>query len=150
VIIIVFLWHRNKTHKKRMPMIIYADGACRGNPGPASIGVLLTEDNGNKLMEISHSIGVGTNNRAEYQALITGLEEALQMGAQEVDIRMDSILVVQQIKGNYRVKNLQLQPLWQRAMQLLKKFSSYNIRHVPREQNSRADYLANRALDGIK
>jgi len=128
-------------------MIIFADGACRGNPGPASIGVLITQDDGNTLMEISHSIGQSTNNRAEYQALITGLEEALKLGAQEVDIRMDSTLVVQQIRGKYRVKNLQLQPLWQHAMQLLKNFSSYHINQIPREQNSRADCLANLALD---
>ncbi len=128
-------------------MIIYADGACRGNPGPASIGVLLVGDDGEIRLEISHSIGEGTNNRAEYQALITGLEEALRLGACEVDIRMDSVLVVQQIRGKFRVKNPGLQPLWQRAMQLLQSFATYRIRQIPREENTKADYLANCALD---
>ena len=128
-------------------MIIFADGACRGNPGPASIGVLLMRENGETVREISHSIGESTNNRAEYQALIAGLEEALRLGAQEIDIRMDSTLVVQQVRGKFRVKNPMLQPLWQHVMQLLEKFSSYYISQIPREQNVKADYLANCALD---
>ena len=130
-------------------LIIYTDGACRGNPGPAAIGAILDDESGHRVSEISRSIGTSTNNRAEYMALIAALEEASRMGAERVEIRMDSELVVRQLLGIYRVKNAQLKPLLKQAKTLLAGFHSYNIRHVPRNENRAADALANRALDKL-
>ena len=128
-------------------LIIQADGASRGNPGRAAIGVVIKDANGRVRQEISHYIGNTTNNQAEYRALIAGLEEAKRLGAEHIHIRMDSELVVKQIKGSYRVRNEGLKPLWQRSMQLLAEFGASDLVHVPRQHNQRADMLANQALD---
>ena len=128
-------------------LTIYTDGACRGNPGPAAIGAILQDETGATIPEISRSIGRSTNNRAEYNALIVALDEALNLGAKNVDIRLDSELVQRQIQGKYRVKDANLRPLFQQAKQLLSKFESFSLTHIPREQNKAADILANRALD---
>ncbi|MGE0903320.1 MULTISPECIES: ribonuclease HI family protein [Dehalococcoides] len=124
------------------------DGASRGNPGPASIGVTLKDEKYNLVACISRAIGHTTNNQAEYQALLAGLEKAASLGAKELEIRSDSELLVKQIKGEYRMKNEGLKPLFSKAVSLLGRFESYHIKYIPRAQNSEADALANKALDG--
>lgn len=128
-------------------VIVHADGGSRGNPGPAAIGVEVLDDSGRVLGQIGKRIGRATNNEAEYLALIAGLEAAAGLEAQEVAVRMDSELVVRQIKGLYRVRSPGLQPLHQRAMALKGRFAHFSIEHVPREENRRVDALVNRALD---
>jgi len=128
-------------------LIIYVDGASRGNPGPAAIGIVIQDHEGSTRMEISHYIGEATNNQAEYRALITGLEEVAGFAADHVDIKTDSKLMVEQIQGNYRVRNANLKPLFEKATRLLSTYKTYTISHIPRQQNSPADSLANRALD---
>lgn len=128
-------------------LIIHIDGASRGNPGPAAIGVVIRDRDGSLRSEISHYIGEATNNQAEYRALIAALEEAARLGALHVDIRTDSKLVAEQIRGNYRVRHPGLRPFFQRALQLLSAYETYEIASIPREDNTSADALANRALD---
>ncbi len=128
-------------------LIINADGASRGNPGRAAIGATLKDEKGRLVASISRYIGRTTNNQAEYGALIAALERAVELGARTVDIRLDSELVVRQVKGQYRVKNAALRPLYLRVGELLGRFEGFTIRHVPREQNAQADRLADAALD---
>src|SRR4030042_1186609 len=128
-------------------LIIYVDGAPRGTPGPAAIGIVIQGHEGSTRMEISHYIGEATNNQAEYRALITGLEEVARFAADHVDIKTDSKLMVEQIQGNYRVRNAKLKPLFEKATRLLSTYKTYTISHIPRHQNAHADSLANRALD---
>ena len=126
--------------------IIHVDGGSRGNPGPAGAGAIIQIDNETKAT-ISQFLGSATNNVAEYTGLILALEKAAEMGIKQVDIYMDSELVVKQMKGQYRVKNEKLLPLFVKARTLTTKFSSFNINHVRREQNKIADRLANEAMD---
>lgn len=128
-------------------LIIYTDGGSRGNPGDAGIGVVVYNENGNIIKEISMYIGTQTNNVAEYYALIRGLEEAINLEAEFVDVYMDSELVVKQIKGEYQVKNEGLKPLHGIAVAYFKKFEAYSINHVRREKNKVADKLANCGMD---
>lgn len=130
-----------------MKVIINSDGASRGNPGRAAIGALVTDESGNIHKIVSKFIGITTNNQAEYKALIAGLEAAAVLGASEVIVRIDSELVVKQIKGQYRVKKPELAPLHRRACELLAGFESHSLEHVPRSLNRPADRLANLALD---
>jgi len=125
-------------------LIVYTDGASRGNPGPAAIGVVIRDEQGRVIAKISEAIGRTTNNRAEYFALISGLEEALILGAERVDLRMDSELIVRQLTGKYRSK--ELKALHKQTHQLLLKFKSYSIQHIPRERNKEADALTRHAL----
>jgi queuosine biosynthesis protein QueD len=125
---------------------LYIDGASKGNPGPAAIGVLILNGEGKRLKEIAKFIGKATNNVAEYQALISGLKEAIKIGATEVIIHTDSELLVKQIQGEYRVRSSPVKRLFNEATSLLKKFPSYEIRKVEREENLEADGLANQAL----
>ena len=125
-------------------LIVYTDGASRGNPGPAAIGVVIRDEQGRVIAKISEAIGRTTNNRAEYFALISGLEEALRLGAERVDLRMDSELIVRQLTGKYRSK--ELKALHKQTLQLLRKFKSYSIEHIPRERNKDADALTRHAL----
>ncbi|GAC1459770.1 MAG: hypothetical protein NVS1B1_11150 [Candidatus Limnocylindrales bacterium] len=126
---------------------LYADGAARGNPGPAGSGAALVAADGKVIAELTRYLGHATNNVAEYTALIIGLEEAARLGIAHLDIRMDSLLVVQQMKGVWRIKHPGLKPLALRAGELLAAFPSRTIEHIPREQNGIADALANRAID---
>jgi ribonuclease HI len=126
---------------------LFADGAARGNPGPAGSGAVLLDERGAPLAELSLSLGRATNNVAEYRALILGLEEARRRGIDRIDVRMDSQLVVRQMQGLYKVKHEGLRPLALRAGALLAEFSERTIEHIPREENARADALANRAID---
>lgn len=126
---------------------MYADGAARGNPGPAGSGAVLLDANGRVIVELTKFLGVATNNVAEYNALIIGLEEARRRGIDEIDIRMDSLLVVEQMNGRWKIKHPKMKPLALRAGALLASFSKRSIAHVPRENNAIADALSNRAID---
>lgn len=128
-------------------LIAYSDGASRGNPGPAAIGALVLDDQGGLLTEISRSIGRGTNNEAEYRAAIAAVEAAIALGAREVELRMDSELVVRQYSGAYRVRNPALMRHFQRLDALRRQLDRLELVHVPRELNRHADRLANHALD---
>lgn len=127
-------------------VIINADGASRGNPGPAAIGATISDEQGKLIACISQSIGRATNNQAEYRAVIAALEKAIKLGAKEVDINLDSQLVVRQLSGRYRVKNAALKPLYQRVRQKLSLLNGFTIAYIPRRQNKEADRLASRAL----
>jgi ribonuclease HI len=126
---------------------VYVDGASRGNPGPAGAGAVLFDSKGEKRAEESRYLGETTNNVAEYQALLLGLELALNRGVKNLHIFADSQLVVQQIKGTYRVKKAHLLPFWRQALQQLQKFDIYAISHLDRSFNHEADLLARRAID---
>ncbi len=128
-------------------LIINVDGASRGNPGKAGIGAVIRGSDNTIIERVSKYIGIATNNIAEYQALILALETAKQIGAEKISIYSDSELMVKQIKGEYRVKNEGLKPLYQKAIGLLKDFKAYGIIHVEREKNKEADKLANQAID---
>ncbi len=129
-------------------VIIYADGASRGNPGPAAIGVTIKDKQGRLITTIARSIGRATNNQAEYKAIIAALEHAITLGANQVEIHSDSELVVRQINGEYRVKKATLKPLYQQVKRLQSQLKSFTITHIPRQQNIEADNLANKALNG--
>jgi len=126
---------------------IYTDGASRGNPGPAGIGAVIYDDGGREAHTVSRRIGRATNNEAEYQAAIAGLEAALALGARQVELRMDSELVVRQLDARYKVRNPRLARLFGRVKDLQWRFESFRAMSIPREQNRRADQLANQALD---
>jgi ribonuclease HI len=129
-------------------IIIHTDGAARGNPGPAAIGVTLHDGEGTLLATVSERLGVATNNVAEYRAVIAGLQKAIQLGAREVKLVSDSELVVRQIKGRYKVKNAALRLLYSEVVKLAGKLDKFTARSVPRGRNAAADGLANKALDG--
>ncbi len=127
--------------------VLRADGGARGNPGPAGIGYVIEAPDGTIVSEGAESLGVATNNVAEYRALIRGLERALELDIQELDVRLDSQLVVNQLAGSYKVKNEGLRPLHRQAVELLARLDFHDVRHVPRRENTDADALANRAMD---
>jgi ribonuclease HI len=129
-----------------MKLTIYSDGASRNNPGHAGLGVVVKD--GNKTVaEIAEYLGKTTNNVAEYMAFIRGLEEALALGAKEVNCYADSELLVRQLNGDYKVKNEGLAPLYHHAVALSKKFKSFSVEYIPREKNKAADALSNQAID---
>ncbi len=129
-----------------MKVQIHSDGVSRGNPGPAAIGATIKDEHGKLIARISQRIGITTNNQAEYRAIIAALEEAIRLGARQVELNSDSELLVKQIRGEYRLKKATLKPLYQRAKQLQAHLESFTINHIPREQNREADRLANKAL----
>ncbi len=129
-------------------VVINTDGTAEPNPGPAAIGAIIKDKQGKVIATISQSIGRATNNQAEYRAIIAALEKATKAGIRQVDIRSDSELVVRQLNRQYRVKSASLKPLYQQAKQLLDQLESFTITHIPREQNTEADNLANTALQG--
>ena len=128
-------------------VIIYTDGASRGNPGRAAIGATLKDEQGRLIASISRKIGRATNNQAEYTAVIAALEMAVGLAAEEVELNSDSQLVVRQIKGQYRVKKTTLKPLYYQVKQLQSLLHTFTINYIPREKNKEADNLANVALD---
>jgi ribonuclease HI len=128
-------------------LVIYADGAARGNPGPAGIGVVIEDERGRVLKEVSQFIGQKTNNQAEYMALIQGLEAAAEYQANAVQVRLDSELLVHQLRGEYKVKSPLLKPLRNKVQKLLARYSVVGIEHIERQYNRAADRLANRAID---
>lgn len=128
-------------------MILYTDGASRGNPGPAGAGALITEEDGTTIAEKSAYLGEATNNQAEYQALLIGLQEAVKLAPSRLTVRMDSELIVKQLNGEYRVRNSDLLTLHGRAKELVRKLGEVRFVHIPREENFHADRLANQAID---
>ncbi len=129
------------------PLTLYADGAARGNPGPAGAGFVILAADGSELAACGLYLGECTNNVAEYQALISGLEEVRRLGGRIVAIFLDSELIVRQLAGRYKVKAENLKPLYDRARSLLAALDSWRVDHVPRHENSRADALANKGID---
>lgn len=127
-------------------LTLYTDGAARGNPGPAGIGVVALKDD-QEVFTISRFIGHATNNMAEYLAVIAGLEKAADLAAPEVTVMLDSELVERQLTGAYRVRDAKLKVLYARAAKAARAFERCFFLHVPREQNAAADRLANEALD---
>ncbi len=130
-----------------MYVVIYTDGACRGNPGPSGIGASIENENGDEIATVSSYIGNGTNNRAEYIAAIEGVKKAIQLQAEEIELRMDSLLVVRQVEGLWKIKHPSLKILNQELKHALNSLKKWRVKHVPREKNQRADSLANMALD---
>lgn len=131
-------------------VIVEADGGSRGNPGPAGYGAVVRDSQtGQVLAERSESLGVTTNNVAEYSALIAGLRAAAQLGAEQVEVRMDSKLVVEQMAGRWKVKHPNMRPLALKAQRLAGGFVRISYTWIPRAQNSAADQLANQAMDAV-
>jgi len=128
-------------------LIIYTDGGARGNPGPAGIGAVIYDANRRPVAEISEFLGVATNNQAEYKALIIAFKKAQMLGATELEFYLDSELVVRQLNREYKVKNKDLAPLFLTIHNLSLNFKKITYTHIPREQNSAADQLANEAMD---
>ncbi|MBE3590083.1 MAG: ribonuclease HI family protein [Firmicutes bacterium] len=128
-------------------LILHTDGAARGNPGPAGIGVLILDEHGRTLERIAEPIGETTNNVAEYRALLRGLRRARELGAERVRVFSDSELMVRQLSGAYRVKQEHLRALHEEALRLARAFAAFDIVHVPRERNREADRLANEGID---
>lgn len=128
-------------------VVVFSDGAARGNPGPAGAGAVVLDLHGRVLARLGKYLGRQTNNVAEYEGLLLGLRGALELGAREVEVRADSQLMIRQLDGSYRVKNAGLLPLFKQAQQLLQRFAKVKLRHVPREENLLADEMSNRAID---
>jgi ribonuclease HI len=135
---------------RRDAITIFCDGGARGNPGPAAIGAVVLDpgtEPPTRLASVSERIGVATNNVAEYRALIAGLEAARAYPASSVRVRADSLLVIRQLEGKWKVKQAHLRPLHARALELLADYDDVDLAHVPREENTDADLLVNAALD---
>jgi len=127
--------------------LLMVDGAARGNPGPAGCGAVICDEKGAVVRELSRYLGHATNNVAEYEALLMGLEALIKLKRNKIVVQSDSQLLVRQLNGEYRVKDEKLKVLYQRAAGLLRQFGSYRIVHVRRELNKAADRLANRGID---
>lgn len=130
-----------------MEVVAYIDGGARGNPGPAGYGVRIEQPDGTLVEEFWESIGVATNNVAEYRGLLAALEWARAHDLRDVRVRSDSQLLVQQMLGNYKVKHPGLRPLHAKARLLAHELGRVAFEHVPRESNTHADRLANAAMD---
>jgi ribonuclease HI len=128
-------------------LVLYTDGASRGNPGPAGAGALILDEDGATVAEKAVYLGEATNNQAEYQALLIGLDAAAMLSPSQLTVRMDSELIVKQLNGQYRVRHRDLVPLHGRARDLMQRFAEIHVVHIPREENARADWLANQAID---
>lgn len=128
-------------------LIIYTDGGARGNPGPSGIGAYICDENKQVIAEESEYIGIATNNQAEYKAVILALEKIAPLGAEELCFFLDSELVVKQLKREYKVKNLDLAPLFVKIYNECQKYKKVTFTHIRREFNKEADRLANLAMD---
>jgi ribonuclease HI len=128
-------------------VVINVDGGSRGNPGPAGIAAVATDPSGESLAERSETIGKATNNVAEYRALLLGIELAKELEADDVEFVGDSLLIVEQVRGKWKVKQDHLRPLHTKVKDALRDLPSWSIRHVKRDENTRADELLNEALD---
>jgi ribonuclease HI len=133
-----------QSHSK---LVLHVDGGARGNPGPAAVGVVVSEPDGEVITTFGAKIGEASNNVAEYRALLRGLELAAEFGAREVHIVNDSELVARQVSGVYKVKHPAMQELHRQALDALGGFDSWSIKSVPRSENAEADRLVNEALD---
>lgn len=129
---------------------LFTDGAARGNPGPAGLGLVIEDSAGQHLWGGCRYIGTATNNQAEYLALIEGLKRVADWRPAKLEVYLDSLLVVEQMKGRYRVKAPELKPLHRQAQELLAGFADASIAHVRRERNRSADTMANKAIDEYK
>lgn len=129
------------------PHVLWADGASRGNPGPAATGFVIFDANGVEVASGGRFLGTATNNVAEYEAVLDGLEAARDLDVGSLDVRLDSELVVRQLNGEYKVKDDKLRPLHRAATEVMECFEAVEVTHVPRERNERADSLANEAID---
>lgn len=130
-----------------MKLISFSDGGARGNPGPAGIGAVLYNEKKETIAELSYYLGETTNNQAEYRALIMAIEKAKELACDELECFLDSELVVKQLNREYKVKNQELAPLFLKIHNLSLSFKKITFKHIPREQNSAADALANLAMD---
>jgi ribonuclease HI len=128
-------------------VVVNVDGGSRGNPGPAAVAAVATDASGEVLAERAETIGAATNNVAEYRALLLGVELAKELGADQVEFVGDSKLIVEQVKGNWKIKQEHLRPLRAQAIEALGQLPKWSIRHVGRDDNARADELLNEALD---
>lgn len=131
-------------------VILYCDGGSRGNPGPSAIGAVVFDaasDPPELIASVSECIGVTTNNVAEYRALISGLEAVAHLRARIVHVRADSMLMIKQLRGEWKVKHANMKPLYTEARKLLAEYDVVDLQHVPREENTEADALVNAALD---
>lgn len=128
-------------------LVLRVDGGSRGNPGPAGFGVLISDETGTVIERLWRSLGVQTNNYAEYQGLLAGLQYAVDHGARRVRVYADSQLLVRQMQGRYAVRSPNLRPLFLEARRLAQYIGDFQIDHVYREENAEADRLANRAMD---
>jgi len=131
-------------------LTLYCDGGSRGNPGPAAIGAVVydtTTDRPQLVATVSECIGVTTNNVAEYRALIAGLEAVAHLHAEVIHVRADSLLIIKQLRGEWKVKHANMRPLHEEARSLLAAYSVVDLQHVPRAENIEADTLVNAALD---
>lgn len=128
-------------------LVVHCDGGARGNPGPAALGVSIQTPDGTEIEGIGETIGVATNNVAEYSAVVRGLRRAAELGARRVLLRSDSELLVRQLNGAYKVRSAGLRPLHAEVLSLVARFERVTFEHVRRECNARADELVNEALD---
>lgn len=133
-----------------LKLVVNVDGGARGNPGPAAIGAVVQDANGEVLEEHGERIGVATNNVAEYRALLLGIARAAELGADDLELVGDSELIVRQVKGEYKVKDATMRELHGEVKRALRPFDSWSIRHVRRELNTEADRLVNAVLDGAE
>ncbi|HEY7107600.1 MAG TPA: ribonuclease HI family protein [Acidimicrobiia bacterium] len=144
------LWSQGDRVGLRDEVIVYCDGGARGNPGPAAIGAVVLDPSTvppTRLAVVSERIGETTNNVAEYRALIAGLEAAQAFPSRAIRVRADSMLVIEQLAGHWKVKQAHLRPLYSRALALLEEYAEVDLQHVRREHNADADALVNAALD---
>ncbi|MGK2878219.1 MAG: reverse transcriptase-like protein [Solirubrobacterales bacterium] len=130
-----------------MKLVIHVDGGSRGNPGPAAVAAVLSTPDGEVVADAKETIGIASNNVAEYKALLLGLQRARELGASEVEVVNDSELIQKQINGQYKVKHPDMRPLYVESISALAEFDSWLVRSVPRAQNKDADALVNQALD---
>lgn len=133
-----------------LKLVVNVDGGARGNPGPAAIGAVVQNADGEILEERGERIGTATNNVAEYRALLLGIARAAELGATELELVGDSELIVRQVKGEYKVKDARMRELHGEVKRALRSFDSWSIRHVRRELNTEADRLVNQVLDGAE
>jgi ribonuclease HI len=127
-------------------VILYVDGSCSGNPGEGGAGVVIKDEHGKTIAFLKEYLGMVTNNRAEYQALILGLREAHRLGIREVEVNLDSELVVNQVNGMYRIRDAHLKTLEEEVKRLLGCYSRWVVQYIPREKNREADRLAREAV----
>ena len=133
-----------------MKFIVYTDGGARGNPGPGAIGEVVKDKDGKVVKEVGKFIGKVTNNEAEYKAVAEGLRTCIEKGVvKELDFCIDSLLVVNQLNGDFRVKDKKLRTFWNEVKALEKNFKKVSYTHVPREKNFRADKIVNDVLDSL-
>ncbi len=128
-------------------MTAYVDGGARGNPGPAGYGAHIVDEAGNIVAELHGALGIATNNVAEYNGLLAALQWALERRVSALHVKADSLLLVEQMRGNYRVKSSGLIPLFRRARGLVARIGHVTFEHIPREQNQDADRLSNLGMD---